>query len=347
LSSTRRGGNSAPTIVDVANRAGVSIKTVSRVLNNEANVHSETRQAVLEAAGALKYRPKLSARSLAGARSFLVGLLYYAPSAAFVSAIQQGATARCREAGVHLVVESLDTAPGRLEQQVEHMVSTLRVDGMIVTPPLCDNGKVLRVLRRNETRCVLISPDVRRHGLPIVRMDDRRAAAEVVQALVELGHRRIAFVQGDPAQAAALERRAGFEQAMRDAGLSIEAALMRVGDFTFASGLEQGHALLALRKQPSAVFASNDDMALGVMAAARARNVPVPQALSVVGFDDSPAATLVSPALSSVRQPLFEMATAAVDLALAPSQAGAPTEFVLPHRLMLRESSAPLAAGKR
>jgi LacI family transcriptional regulator len=333
--------------VDVASRAGVSIKTVSRVLNNEANVHAETRQAVLAAANALRYRPKLSARSLAGARSFLIGLLYYAPSAAFVGAIQQGATARCREAGVHLVVESLDTAPGRLEQQVEHMASTLRVDGMIITPPLCDNTKVLRALRRNGTRCVLISPDVRRHGLPIVRMDDRRAAAEVVQALVALGHTRIGFVQGDAAQAAALERRAGFERAMHDAGLTIEPSLVREGDFTFASGLQQGLALLALRKPPSAVFASNDDMALGVLAAARERNVAVPQALSIVGFDDSPVATLISPALSSVRQPLFEMATAAVDLVLAPPLAGAETELVLPHQLVLRESSGPVGGAAK
>jgi len=140
------------TITDVAEKAGVSIKTVSRVMNQEAGVHAETRAAVLKVVAELKYRPKQSARSLAGARSFLIGLLYYDPSAAFVGGVQQGATLRCREAGYHLVVESLHNDAPDLQQQVDRMVSALRPDGMILTPPLCDNPHVLRPCARATRR---------------------------------------------------------------------------------------------------------------------------------------------------------------------------------------------------
>ena len=341
----------AATIVDVAAQAGVSIKTVSRVLNQEPGVNEHTRARVLEVVAALKYRPKLSARSLAGARSFIIGLLYYDPSAAFVGGVQQGATVRCREAGYHLVVESLHGDAPDLEQQVERMVLALRPDGMLLTPPLCDNPKVLKALKDTNTPCVLMSPDlVRGHrgarnraSLPSVSMDDVHAAEELTNLLISLGHRRIALIKGAPDQSASSLRHQGFCNAMAQHGLTVDPDLIYQGDFTFRTGVEGAHQLLSRRARPTAVFASNDDMALGVLAAAHRLGLSVPQDLSVVGFDDSPAASLVWPPLTTVRQPTAEMARAAVEMLIGASAANEDDKAlhcVLPHELVVRNSTA-------
>ncbi len=338
----------APTIVDVAAQAGVSIKTVSRVLNHEPGVHEETREQVLKVVAELKYRPKLSARSLAGARSFLIGLLYYDPSAAFVGGVQQGATLRCREAGYHLVVESLDNDAPDIESQVERMLSALRPDGMILAPPICDNPKVLKALRDSNTPCVQMSPGLPDERSAVVRMDDVQAAEEVTNLLLSLGHRHIGFIRGATDQAASALRYQGFAQAMQAHGLAVEAELVYQGDFTYPSGVEGAHALLSRRQRPTAVFASNDDMALGVLAAAQRLGLAVPADLSIAGFDDSPAASLVWPPLTTVRQPVAAMARAAVDLLIAPD--GEPGPRVIAHELVVRDSTSALPhapAGRR
>jgi LacI family transcriptional regulator len=345
-------GTSGATISDVARLAQVSIKTVSRVMNREPGVHADTRAHVEKAIADLRYRPKQSARSLAGARSYLIGLLYYDPSAQFVAGVQQGATLRCREAGYHLVVESLhDDAPD-LREQVDRMVSALRPDGMILTPPLCDNAEVLRALRESRTPCVLVSPGRQARGeakdVPSVRMDDVRAAEETTNLLLSLGHERIAFVKGLPTQAASGLRHQGFLRAMKAHGVPVDEDCVVAGRFDFASGVEAAHHLLSLAEPPTAVFASNDDMALGVLAAAQALGLSVPGELSIAGFDDSPASGLVWPALTTVRQPKAEMARAAVEMMIAARSAGhealtgADLHRVLSHELVVRDStSAP------
>ena len=344
------------TINDVAQQAGVSIKTVSRVMNNEPGVRADTRERVIRVIAELRYRPSESARSLAGARSFLIGLLYFDPSAAFISGVQQGATMRCREAGYHLVVESMDNDAHDLREQVHQMVSTLRPDGMILTPPLCDNTQVLKALQESGTPTVLVSPARQRKDMPSVRMDDVRAAEEITNLLISLGHRRIAFIRGPADQAASGLRHQGFVRAMTAAGCEIDEALIVDGDFRFDSGVAATHQLLKLRHHPSAVFASNDDMALGVLAAAQRQGLAVPEDLAIAGFDDSPASGLVWPPLTTMRQPTLAMARAAVDLLIGPPTVegtpGARTfsamQRVLPHELVVREStSAPARAKAR
>jgi LacI family transcriptional regulator len=335
----------APTIVDVAREAGVSIKTVSRVLNHEAGVHEQTREQVQAVMTQLNYRPKLSARNLAGARSFLIGLMYYDPSATFVGGVQKGAAVRCREAGCHLVVESIENDAPDIEDQVDRMVSALRPDGMILTPPLCDNPQVLKVLAQRGTPTVLISPGDHDPTLPCVRMDDVRAAEEVTQLLIGLGHERIAFIRGAPDQAASALRYRGFAKAMAAQGLAVDEQLVCQGDFTFAGGVAAARALLALRDRPTAIFASNDDMALGVLTTAQRQGIAVPGEVSIVGFDDSLAATLVWPALTTVRQPMEDMARLAVDMLVTPDGSALPShtseEQTLPYQLVVRESTAP------
>jgi LacI family transcriptional regulator len=336
--------SSSPTIVDVAREAGVSIKTVSRVLNREAGVHEQTREQVQAVMDQLNYRPKLSARNLAGARSFLIGLLYYDPSAAFIGGVQKGAAVRCREEGYHLVVESIENDAPDIDAQVDRMVSALRPDGMILTPPLCDNPKVLKALAVRGTPTVLLSPGEHDPALLSVRMDDVQAAEEVTRLLIELGHERIGFIRGASDQAASALRYRGFCRAMQAHGLPIDDALVYQGDFTFPGGVAGAQQLLARRVRPTAIFASNDDMALGVLTTAQRQGIAVPAELSIVGFDDSPSATLVWPPLTTVRQPVEDMARMAVDLlVVAPSSGAAasePAERVLPYQLVVRDSTA-------
>jgi LacI family transcriptional regulator len=345
----------AATINDVAQQAGVSIKTVSRVMNNEPGVRADTRARVLQVMANLRYRPSQSARSLAGARSFLIGLLYFDPSAAFVSGVQQGATMRCREAGYHLVVESMDNDAHDLGEQVHRMVSTLRPDGMILTPPLCDNPHVLKALHESGTPTVLVSPARQRKDMPSVRMDDVHAAEEITNLLISLGHRRIAFIRGAADQAASGLRELGFVKAMKAARVEIAPELVIDGDFRFESGVAATHQLLKLRHHPTAVFASNDDMALGVLAAAQRQGLAIPGDLAIVGFDDSPASSLVWPPLTTMRQPTLAMARTAVDLLIGtPTVQGTPgtrtssaLQRVLPHELVVRDSTAAPARQAR
>ena len=337
-----------PTIIDVARQAGVSIKTVSRVMNKEPTVHADTRARVQQAVAALNYRPQLSARSLAGAKSFLIGLLYYDPSAAFVAGVQQGATLGCREAGRHLVVESLQENGADVQAQIESMLAALRPDGMILTPPLCDNPAILETLRAQRTPCVLISPGGEGHGMASVRMDDALAAEELTNLLISLGHTAIAFIEGN--QAASLRRREGYERALKAHRIAPDPTLVVPGTFQFESGVEAARRLFALPEPPTAIFAANDFMALGALTEAQRRGIAVPGDVAIVGFDDSDAASLVWPPLTTVRQPLAEMAMAAVEMLLAgdariDAEAPAPVR-VLPHQVIVRGSSAAPAKGR-
>lgn len=333
--------SSAPTINDVALHAGVSMKTVSRVLNDEPNVQPQMRERVLASVRALNYRPNLYARSLARSRSSLLGLLYYASSATFVAGMQLGATARCRELGYHLVVEPLEDGPAESRRQLEHLIAALRPDGVILAPPVCDDERVLASLAAVQMPCVLVSPGHEDGAAFSVAMDDLQAAAEMTQHLVALGHRRIGFIEGDPAQAAAPRRLAGYRLALAQAGIAEEPALVVPGHFTFRSGLDAAELLLSLPQPPSAIFAANDEMAMGAVFAAQRRGLQVPAHLSVAGFDDSPFASLVWPPLTTVRQPVAEMAVAAVDMLVSREGGAAPTgPLVLRHALVERGSTA-------
>jgi LacI family transcriptional regulator len=350
--ATSRAPGSAATITDVAALAKVSIKTVSRVMNNEPGVRADTREAVMKVMAELNYRPKLSARSLAGARSFLIGLLYFDPSAAFVAGVQQGATLRCREAGYHLVVESVSDDAKDLDAQVDRMVSALRPDGMILTPPLCDNPTVLKALRAAHTPCVLLSPKKDLDDMASVRMDDVHAAEEITRHLIALGHRRIGFIKGAPDQIASTRRHQGYLRALKSHGLPLEKELVQQGAFTYDSGVECAQRLFDSDDRPTAIFASNDDMALGVMAEAGRRRLAVPGDVSIAGFDDSPASRLVWPPLTTVRQPTGEMARVAVEMLIAAQRPdanaaeGGEAASRTPHRVVAHEIVVRESTGK-
>jgi LacI family transcriptional regulator len=194
----------------------------------------------------------------------------------------------------------------------------LRLDGAILTPPLCDDPAVLALLEEAAVPYVRIAPSGEEARSGLVRMDDRAAAAELTRHLLALGHTRVGFVKGDPAHSASRERFLGFLGEMASAGLLVDPTHVLEGDFSFRSGLELGETLLARSDAPSAVFASNDDMALGLLMIAMKHHLPVPDRLAIAGFDDAPTSRAAWPQLTTVNQPKAAMAAAAVDILTDP-----------------------------
>jgi LacI family transcriptional regulator len=330
------------TITDVADAAGVSIKTVSRVFNDEPNVRPLTRDRVIAAATELDYHPNVAARSLAGRRSFLIGLAYENPSPNYVVDLQTGALDRLRGERYRLLVLPFsDVAAASGKMQAIARASGL--DGIVLAPPLCDDAATVAELEACGLPYARIAPTSGGSHAPDVAMDDRSATRAVIDHLVELGHRRIGVVRGDPSHASASARLEGYRAGLEAHGLPLDPALERQGAYTFTSGYEAGRELLALADRPTAIFASNDDMAAGVLNAAYEAGVSVPGQLSVVGFDDSNIASVVWPRLTTIHQPIRDMAREATGALLAMlGDEEVPPHRLLPYRLVVRGSTGPV-----
>jgi len=308
--SERRG---AATIQMVADRARVSPKTVSRVINNERGVRDETRERILEAIRQLDYQPNLNARGLAGARSFLIGLFYDKPGD-YLNEFQTGAVQRCRESDLHLMVQPLDISSKEMARDVSMLVRQLRLEGAILLPPLSDHPVVRSALAEAGVPAVHIAPMREPVDSPSVDTDDRAAARQMTVQLLEQGHRRIGFMLGPPGHRATEQRYLGFADAMHARAVSIEPELVQTGNFEFADGMECARRILGSKSRPTAIFASNDDMAAAAACAARQIGLELPGELSIAGFDDAPVASMMWPQLATVRQPVREIARIAADL---------------------------------
>ena len=328
---------------DVAREAGVSPKTVSRVLNDKANVKDETRKRVLAAMEAMDYHPHPSARSLAGNRSFLVAMLYDNndnPTSSYLAEIQDGVLEACDEHHYSMMVRPLRIGGSDFISRVDALISHHHPDGVVLTPPITDYAPLLKRLSEREVPNACVSP-MKHRGRIGVFMDEREAARAMVEHLVSLGHTRIAHVLGIASHGASRWRLAGYRDALAAAGLREDPALIVQGAFTFGSGVTAARELLALKKKrPTAVFAANDDMAAGVMWVAGEYGLKVPRDLSVCGFDDTPLASQLWPALSTVRQPSREMGRVAAMQLLDTLRGRGPGKLVqVPYSLELRDST--------
>lgn len=336
--------NSRTRIQDVAAAAGVSIKTVSRVMNEEPGVRPETGARVREAMASLNYQPSLHARSLAGKRSRLLGLIYENPSANYVFDVQHGAMAKCREAGLRLIVQSCNDLGDALISEVLAMVEQTHVDGLIVTPPLSSNRALIAALDARGLPFVRVAPDELEHPSPYVEMDDHAAAREITAYLLGLGHRRIGFISGHPDHHSSRLREAGFRAELTSRGIDPDTQPMEQGYNDYASGREAARRMLSKASRPTAVFASNDDMAAGLILAAHEFGIEVPGELSVAGFDDTQLAGIVWPTLTTIHQPTREMSHVATELLIDLITGGNPPAATrLEYRMMTRGSTAPLA----
>ncbi len=339
-----------PTIVDVAERAGVSIKTVSRVINNERHVSADTRVRVRKAVTELGFEANESARGMRSQtqeKSWVIGQLYGDPGGLYTSDIQVGLLGRCRYFGYHLVIEELDYRSPDFERRTRALLRRLRLDGAVLTAPLTDNDVLQMVLEEAGVPFVRITPLGDNRYIPSVRIDEQRAAYQLSQHLIALGHRRIGFIKGLPNHAGTHLRYAGFEQAMSEAGLVVDPSLVETGDFRYFTAIPCANRLLSRAEPPTAVFASNDEMAAAVIKVAHERDFKLPDDLSVVGFDDIQTAEMVWPALTTVRQPVMNMGAAAGDLlfnrlSATGGQWPHPVpHLVLQHDIVLRGSTAP------
>lgn len=344
---SRIGRSGVATIHDVAERAGVSIKTVSRVVNREPNVREEVARRVQQAVAELDYRPNFSARNLAGRKAYLIALTYDNPSASYLMGIQDGALRACKQLGYSVLLHPCAYDGDTLVDDLLALIRERRPAGLVLTPPLSDSSRLLDVLDSKEVDYVCIGSIDTQHRGPIVRADDQRGADEVTSYLLNLGHRRIAFIQGHPAHLAAQTRTEGFLQAHREQGVEPDPQLIVQGTFSFDSGMECARVLLTRRPLPTAIFAANDEMAAGVLHVAHDLGIQVPAQLSVVGFDDVPTARRVWPSLTTVRQPIKAMAEMAVEVLvnfIAERAHGKRQERrveVMRTELIVRDSTAP------
>ncbi|MDP3403596.1 MAG: LacI family DNA-binding transcriptional regulator [Brevundimonas sp.] len=337
-----RRGQGGCTINDVARHAGVSPMTVSRVINGETSVRDTTREKVAEAIRQLGYAPNAAARSLASARTVRIGLLYSNPSAAYLSEFLLGSLEQCSRSGIQLVVEKCDAERGE-RHAVERLIAT-GVDGVILPPPLCDSHDIVEWLEAAGLPAVVVATGEPPRSASAIRIDDERAAATMTRHLLELGHRRIGFVMGHPNQTASGLRLKGYLSALKDANVTPDPELQVQGYFTYVSGLDAADRLLNLTPRPTAIFASNDDMAAAAIAVAHRRGLDVPHDVTVVGFDDTALATTVWPPLTTIRQPVAEMSREAVVVladAIRSAAAGKPyrpTDALMGFTLVRRQS---------
>lgn len=339
--------SSAVTIDEVASRAGVSIKTVSRVLNREAAVRDTTRQRVLAAAKELNYRPNAAARSLASSRSYFVALVYDNPSESYLLDLQAGALEACRERGYSLLLQPCDYQSPQLLEELVTLITERGRPGLVLTPPICDVAAVVEQLDQMNVKYVRVAPVNRTHPAPYVSVDDRSAAYDLTRYLIDMGHRRIGFIKGHPDHGASLPRFEGFRSALKDRNIAIDKTLIVQGFFSFESGEQCGRALLARKDRPTAIFASNDEMAAGVLHVAHDLAIDVPRKLSVAGFDDTPVSRYTWPSLTTIRQPVEAMAKAIVGTLIADMRDERKKDesvgAVFPYELVIRGSTGPVS----
>ena len=341
----------APTIADVAREANCSPMTVSRVINSQGNVRVATRDQVMAAIARLNYSPNRAARSLAGGDQVRIALLFDNPSASYLSEFLMGALEEASRRDVQLVVQSCDSSAAAMV--LVRNLAEGGIQGFILPPPLCDDLEVLDLVAELDTIAVAVGPGKAEGSQGAVLIDDFQAAYDMTRHILGLGHERIGFIIGNPEQVAADRRLNGYLAAIRDAGLEVDDRLIVQGRFTYRSGMDGAEKLLSVSPRPTAIFASNDDMAAATVAVAHRRHLDVPNDITVCGFDDTDMASSIWPELTTIRQPIREMtawAVGAITRMIRAKRQGEDSpveEEIMPYTLVRRESDAAPSLASR
>ena len=341
-----------PTMWDVAAHAKVSAMTVSRVINGTNYVSEATREKVMRSVEALGYRLNVAAR-VARAGVVRIGVLFSNPRSSNLGEFLMGAFSAATKIGCQLIVEP--TAAHPTEIDAVRSVVAAGVDAVILPPPLCDSMEALEIVWRAQLPAISFATAEPRSHSSAVFIDDFEGARSMTRHLIDLGHRDIAFVLGNPTHSPSRRREEGFRAAMAEAGLTAPPSRLVQGMVTYRSGMDVGKVLLECDRaeRPTAIFASNDDMAAGIVAVALGLGIKVPTELSVAGFDDTPMAEAVWPPLTTVHQPIAEMAATAVTMAhdMVRRTRSEGRAAVNHHRctfaLKVRGSTGPVAAKKK
>lgn len=331
------------TLYDVAALARVSGMTVSRVINGNTHVSEKTREKVMGAIAELGYTVNVAARA-ARVGTLRVGLLYSNPSAAFLSAFLVGAMAQCNLSGAELILEQCDDLKTQ-RRAIERLIA-MGADGVLIPPPLCDSRSALKHLRDIGMPTVAVATAKPSPQASAVRIDDYDGARAMTKYLLSMGHKDIAFIKGDPEHTPAQLRYQAFIDTMREEGLPVPAERIAQGMFTYRSGLVAARELLGQPQRPSAIFASNDDMAAAAIAVAHGMHLHVPEDIAIAGFDDTPVAVTVWPELTTIHQPIGDMGRASVEMIVdhvrkrRAGQEVIPRHQLMPYTLEIRESTA-------
>jgi LacI family transcriptional regulator len=302
------------TIIDVAREAGVSYATVSRVINNKAHVKPAKREAVLSAMARLGYVVNQQARSLAGGHSGVIGLLVQNLGSSWVGTIMRGVDEELDTLGYDMMLYTTHRAKSH---EAAHVAAITRgvADGLLLILPR-DTASYLESLRRRQFPYVVIDPQEIDERTPAVAVTNIEGATSAMRYLIDLGHRRIGFITGNLELVSARDRLAAYRAALIDHGITPDPELVAEGDFLQHRGFVAAQTLLDLPERPTAIFASNDVTAFGVIEAARDRGLRIPEDLSVIGFDDIPEAANIHPPLTTIRQPLEQMGRMAARMLL-------------------------------
>ena len=336
-----------PTLVDVAKLAGVSGKTVSRVINRESRVSPETRARVQKIIEEVGYTPNLSARRLKSRRSFLVAMLYHSEGSSWITDVEHSAVERSMNDRYDLITKPFSEDDSNGQRSIINLAKSGSVDGIIVTPP-CSSGYIVDELIELGIPIVQIEPSLSDLRVPSVLSNSRQGGFDMTEHLLSLGHRRIGCIVGNPKQDSSRERLEGYMAALSQAGIKTESEMIKQGDYSYQSGVRCAQKLLKLPSPPTAIFACNDDMAFGAIVAAGQLGVNVPKQLSVAGFDDIQMASRTWPSLTTVNQPSSDMAGKAVELLFEEIEHRSQTpvaQLVFSAKLIVRESTAPPRNG--
>jgi LacI family transcriptional regulator len=330
------------TIRDVAGQAGVSVATVSRVINAKGSVRADTASRVLAVVRQLGYVPHGAARSLTTRRTHTLGVVLPDMHGDFFSELIRGIDLAARVAGFHVLVSGSHSERAEIEAVLQALHG--RVDGLVVMAPGVGDPWLHASLPRRTPAVILNDSDEQERHCCIC-IDNRHGSRLAMEHLLGLGHRRIAMICGPGGNPDAEERRLGYRETLAAVGLCWEPGLELPGDFREESGFRAGLQLAGMSPRPTAVFAANDAMAIGCLAALREQRLQVPDELSLVGFDDVPMARYLAPALTTVHVPIAEVGSGAVELLLDAMDDGddprAVRRVVVP-TLAIRESTAPI-----
>ena len=351
MAKRRDQGNGGVTIYDVAKHAGVGAMTVSRVINGGQRVSPETLARVQASIEALNYTPNIAARNTrSGQAAIRIGVLYSNPSAAYLNEVMRGGLEESSRLGAQLVLEKCEGLSSQ-KAAVKRLLQAA-VDAIILPPPLCDSPQTLELISSEGVIPLAFATAKPTPAISSVRIDDFAGALSMTQHLLALGHTDIGFIKGDPQHTPTQLRLEGFLKGMENAGLTVRADRIVDGKFTYRSGLTAARQLLQTDDRPTAIFASNDDMAAATIAVAHGLHLHVPEDLSVCGFDDTPVATIIWPELTTIHQPVVDMGRVAVtilhDLVRARRLGldAQPVQKLRHFQLITRDSTAPPAASR-
>jgi LacI family transcriptional regulator len=311
------------TINDVAKQAGVSIKTVSRVINNEASVRQLTREKVQAAVSELNYQPNLAARNLAGTKSFSVAYIYDNPNAYYVIDTQEGILSACKKQGFELLIHPCKSQKENITEEIIAMIKQARIAGLILTPPFSEMPEFVKRMIDLDVKVVrIMSGDIAPDELtPCIMINDREAAQTITQHLIDLGHKKIGFLAGDAEHMSTIERYKGYRRALKANNIEFNKQLVVEGKYSFESGVQGAKKLISTdidkSDHPSAIFSCNDEIAAGALFAARLMNTSIPDKLSIVGFENSPFSRQTWPKMTTADQPNIEIAENAANLLIS------------------------------